>query len=220
MRRAEEAIPERPWTLSALRCCPQTASSRRPSHGILRVVTPDESVSHAPSIRTFASREWRSYRDLWLAALVDSPDAFGRTLAEEQQLSDEDWSARLSSGSTSATDLPLVAELENEAVGLAWGRIEPSESQTAHLYQMWVAPSVRSVGAGRLLVDAVSAWARSVGALRVALGVTCGDTPATRLYQRAGFEPVGDPQPIRPGSPLLGQEMILELEVTRSEDSD
>ena len=40
-------------------------------------------MTDAPTIRTFSPGEWRAYRDLRLRALTDSPDAFGRTLAEE-----------------------------------------------------------------------------------------------------------------------------------------
>jgi GNAT superfamily N-acetyltransferase len=165
-----------------------------------------------PSVRAFAPHEWRAYRDLRLRALADSPDAFGSTLAHEQGRPDEEWSARLASGVASETDLPLVAESGGHPVGLAWGRIDPSDPATARLYQMWVAPDSRGLGAGRLLLEAVIDWARSSNARSVALGVACGETPARRLYARAGFEPVGAPEPLRPGSAVLAQPMRLELE--------
>lgn len=62
-----------------------------------------------------------------------------------------------------------------------------------------------------MLIDAVAAWAREAGARHIALDVTDGDSPAMRLYTRAGFRPSGDPQPLRPGSPLLRQPMRLAL---------
>lgn len=164
-----------------------------------------------PSVRAFVADEWRTYRELRLRALSESPDAFGSTLAREQPWPDEEWSARLARGTESDTDLPLVADLEGTAVGLAWVRIEEAAPATANLYQMWVAPEARGLGAGRMLLDAAIEWARSAGARAVALGVTCGDTPATRMYARAGFAPVGAPEPLRPGSPLLEQRMVLDL---------
>jgi hypothetical protein len=54
----------------------------------------------------------------------------------------------------------------------------------ASLYQMWVSPTHRGFGAG---------------------------SRARRLYQRAGFAPVAEPQPLRPGFHLLSQPMELEL---------
>ena len=168
-------------------------------------------MSHAPSIRTFAPHEWGTYRDLRLHALADSPDAFGRTLAEEEGRHDAEWSARLASGTASRHDLPLVAEVGAEPVGLDWGRIETAEPEVAYLYQVWGAPSCRRLGTGRMLLDAVISWASAADARYLALDVTCGDTPATRLYTRTGFKPVGEPKPLRPGSALLEQPMQLEL---------
>lgn len=177
-------------------------------------------VRRAPAIRRFEAHEWRTYRAVRLRALDESPDAFGSTLELEEGRSDEVWSDRLASGVSSGTDLPLVAEegASGEPVGLAWGRIEPSEPQTARLYQMWVAPEARGLGAGRMLLDAVIAWARSMNVQRIDLGVTCGDTPATRLYTRAGFESVDDPRPLRPGAPLLAQSMRLKIEARADPD--
>ena len=104
-----------------------------------------------------------------------------------------------------------MAEDGDEPVGLAWGTIDPSAPGTAHLIQMWVAPEGRGLGCGSLLLGAVVAWAREAEARSVVLGVTCGDTPARRLYSRAGFVPVGEPEPLRPGSTLLSQPMRLDL---------
>jgi GNAT superfamily N-acetyltransferase len=164
-----------------------------------------------PNIRRFAPHEWATYKDLRLRALADSPEAFGRTLAEEQDRSDADWSNRLGTGANSNWDLPLVAEVNGKPVGLAWGRIGESNPDVANLYQMWVAPSHRRLGTGKMLLDAVIAWARAKNASYLDLGVTYRDSPAMRLYRRAGFEPVGQPQAFRPGSGLSGQMMRLKL---------
>ena len=166
---------------------------------------------YTPLIRTFAVHEWRTYRDLRLRALADSPDAFGRTLAQEEGRPDAEWSSRLASGVESRWDLPLLAEISGEPIGLAWGRIESSNLDAANLYQMWVAPNCRGIGAGQMLLEVVIAWATAAKVCYLALGVTCGDSPAMRLYVRAGFKPVGEPEPLRPGSELLAQPMRLAL---------
>jgi GNAT superfamily N-acetyltransferase len=168
-------------------------------------------VNRTASVRRFASDEWRKYRAIRLRALAESPEAFGSTLAQEHGRTDADWSDRLASGTDSALDLPRVAEIGPEPVGLAWGRVDPSERALAHLYQMWVDPDFRGMGVGGMLLDTAIAWARDVGARFLVLSVTCGDTPAARLYARAGFTPVRDPEPIRPGSPTLAQPLQLEL---------
>jgi ribosomal protein S18 acetylase RimI-like enzyme len=168
-------------------------------------------VTDPPTIRAFSADEWRVYKDLRLRALAESPDAFGSTLAEETGRLDAEWARRLASGVDSPMNLPLVAEVGGEPIGLAWGRIDTSGPDRAALYQMWVAPSHRGVRAGQMLLEAVIAWARARKASSLDLGVTCGDSPARRLYERAGFTPIGEPQPLRPGSKLLAQAMRLAL---------
>ena len=164
-----------------------------------------------PTVRTFQSREWRSYRDLRLRALADAPDAFGSTLAAEQMREESEWSMRLARGIESGLDLPLVAEVNQVAVGLAWAKVDASNPALANLYQMWVDPKFRRSGVGRMLLRAAIDWARGQNVQTVVLGVTCGDTPAMRLYLQAGFRPVGATEPLRLGSHLLAQSMSLSL---------
>jgi ribosomal protein S18 acetylase RimI-like enzyme len=96
-------------------------------------------------------------------------------------------------------------------VGLAWAKIDASEPNVAHLYQMWVAPNSRRMGVGRTLLKAAIAWAKVSSVQAMVLSVTCGDTSASRLYTRAGFSPVGSSEPLRPGSSVLVQPMMLSL---------
>src|SRR5262245_21066992 len=168
-------------------------------------------VTETAIVRRFSADEWRVYRDLRLRALADSPDAFGSTLAEEAGRLDAEWTRRLASGADSETSLPVFAEVQGEPMGLAWGRIDTSNLDIAVLYQMWVAPTHRGAGAGQMLLSSVIAWARGRNASFLDLGVTCGDSPARRLYERAGFKPMGAPQPLRPTTTLLAQWMRLEL---------
>ncbi|MBX7232796.1 MAG: GNAT family N-acetyltransferase [Caldilineales bacterium] len=168
-------------------------------------------MSAAPAVRPFAPHEWSIYRELRLRALADAPDAFGSTLAAEQERADEDWAGRLAAADESGRDLPLVAEMDGEPVGLGWGRIEADHLGVAHLYQMWVAPGSRNLGVGRMLLEAVIAWAKEKNARYLDLGVTYRESSAMRLYRRAGFEPAGDPEPLRPGSKWLFLPMRLDL---------
>ena len=103
----------------------------------------------------------------------------------------------------------------SHAVSIALGEsifnTKSSKPDVANLYQMWVAPSYRRLGAGRMLLEAVIAWARAANVLYLELTVTSGNSSATRLYARAGFQPIGEAQLLRPGSELLSQPMRLKL---------
>jgi ribosomal protein S18 acetylase RimI-like enzyme len=160
-------------------------------------------------IRRLRRDEWRAYRDLRLRALADSPDAFGSTHAVEAAKPDEFWQNRVPIEQL-YTQQPLVAEGPAGLLGLVWGWIDPDSSE-AQVYQMWVAPEGRNQGIGAALIDGVIAWAKANNVRVVTLRVTCGDTPARRLYVRAGFEPFGEIEPLRPGSSVLTQPMRLRL---------
>ncbi|MCO7219633.1 GNAT family N-acetyltransferase [Klenkia sp. PcliD-1-E] len=52
---------------------------------------------------------------------------------------------------------------------------------------MWVSPTARGQGVGRLLVDAVDRWSREEGAVRVVARVFDDNAPAVGLYTALGF---------------------------------
>jgi len=168
-------------------------------------------VDATPTVRKLERHEWALYRQLRLAALEESPDAFGSTLAAEQGRTSDDWAARLAEGDGSGSSLPLIAEVQTEPAGLAWARVDTSDPTLVNVYQMWVAPEFRGCGAGRLLLRAAVAWARARSARAVQLGVTLGDTPAMHLYASEGFKPVGPIGILRPGSHLRGQTLQVLL---------
>jgi ribosomal protein S18 acetylase RimI-like enzyme len=162
------------------------------------------------TVRVFRDSEWQIYRDLRLRALKDSPSAFGTTYDESLMHPDEYWISRLAGLSPDA-DLPMLAECDRRPAGLAWGKIEPTEPSTAHLFGMWVAPQYRGHGVGRMLLMRAVQWARSQRVESVVLGVTCGNTAARALYESIGFTPIGTPEPIRPNREVLVQNMQLKL---------
>lgn len=163
-------------------------------------------------VRRFAPDEWRTYRDLRLRALAESPDAFGSTHEREVCRSDQEWEARLREGAGDDAQLPLVALSDAVPVGLAWGRQDRDDAGVAHLFQVWVAPEARARGIGRLLLDAVIEWAKARGVRAIRLGVTPSHPAALHLYRRVGFLEAGAPEPLRPGSPIPCHPMELPLE--------
>jgi len=164
-----------------------------------------------PVVRRLDPSEWQAYRDVRLSALRDSPNAFGSVLAHEQARPDREWAERLAATAESQTSVPLVADSGGKLVGLAWGRVDDASPDVAHIYQMWVSPESRGQGIGATLVATLIDWARNAGAVRLALRVSCGNDAAERIYARAGFRAVGDPEPLRPGSASRSQSMCLDL---------
>jgi len=170
-----------------------------------------EDVSRVPSIRKLDPHEWRVYRDLRLRSLAESPDVFATTLAEAQQRSDADWQRQVASRADSRSQAALVAEIEAQQVALAWCQFDDSNPNRVHLFQMWVHPSFRRLGIARELLNVAIRWAATQEAQEIVLSVPSRQSAAVRLYSSAGFLPVGDLQPLRPGSELLAQTMKLDL---------
>ncbi len=134
---------------------------------------------------------WREYRALRLAALADSPSAFGSTLTEERHLRASDWRARL------ARRAQFVVRCRREAVGTAGGVAEDG----AELVSLWVHPTWRGRGVGDLLVQAVLDWAREQGHAELRLWVSANNGPAERLYARHSFVRTGASQPVTATDP-------------------
>lgn len=122
-------------------------------------------------------------RAIRLRALRDAPDAFGRTLAEEQPQPPEHWEGRVSD--------PCVAHYivtkDGADVGLVGGAPRRDRPGVMGLFAMWIEPEARGSGAGAQLVEAVIAWARAGRFERVVLDVADENTAAIRLYERHGF---------------------------------
>ncbi|MEX5746568.1 GNAT family N-acetyltransferase [Massilia sp. X63] len=162
-------------------------------------------------VRRLQAQEWQAYRAIRLRALADAPDAFGSTLAAEQRLPDETWAARVAKSAVSGIDCALVAEQGGLLVGLLWAKVDAGDAARVNLFQMWVAPESRGRGVAATLLDQALGWARCRAARVVHLGVNRANAGARRLYERAGFRPLGAPYPMREGAPHMEQEMRLDL---------
>jgi ribosomal protein S18 acetylase RimI-like enzyme len=144
-------------------------------------------------IRRASSDDWATLRAVRLAALTDSPTAFGSTYAREEALTEPEWRDWLdrASGANGAMFLAFDGE---ECVGVV-GAYD-HEGTSVRLVSMWVAPAARGSGLGQRLVNQVITWARSIGRDVVDLHVTIGNAAAERLYRRMGFQPTDDTQPL------------------------
>jgi ribosomal protein S18 acetylase RimI-like enzyme len=170
-------------------------------------------------IRRFTAQEWPAYRALRLRSLADAPEDFCSSLALEEAWAHELWMARLMAASVSGRDCPLVAEADGTRdattdgamLGLLWAKCDAEDAGIVNLFQVWVAPEARGRGVAAALVDEAVAWARSIQARLVRLGVVDSNQAAIQLYTRKGFSMVGTPEPTRPGSALLEQTMHLPL---------
>jgi ribosomal protein S18 acetylase RimI-like enzyme len=146
------------------------------------------------------------FKDIRLRALQDSPTAFSSTFAEESKLTDADWVKRATQWN-GAKSIGYLALDDRAAVGIAAGILNQTEPSRADLVSMWVDPIHRRKGIGRVLVDAVVAWARERNAQGLWLLVTSNNHTAINFYQRLGFSLTGKTEPYRNDPALLNMEM-------------
>jgi ribosomal protein S18 acetylase RimI-like enzyme len=157
-------------------------------------------------VRAVSEDDWPVFRDVRLHALADAPSSFGSTLAGEQQFTEQRWRDRARG---SATTRMFLAWEDGTAVGIA-GVFDEGDG-SAQLVSVWVRPESRRRGVARHLTVTALKFAAAVGFSVVRLWVTDGNAGARTMYQRLGFIPTGNRQPL-PSNPSL-DEHELELRV-------
>lgn len=156
-----------------------------------------------------------AYRSLRIEALTRHPDAFTTTADEAEAVSAEKMAARF--GGPGRDDFVMGAfSPEGHLAGFA-GFERETRAKLRHkgrVIGVFVSPALRGQGAGRALMDALLARARSLdGLTRIVLSVTEGNEAATALYTSCGFISYGvEPDALRLGDDLHGKRlMTLEL---------
>ena len=154
------------------------------------------------TIRRIRPGEGRPLREVRLRALRSDPDSFAASYDQASSRDDRIWED-IAVGAASGDDETIfVIEADGGFAGMVGAFARDDEPATRNLYGMWVAPEVRGSGLGEGLVDAIIEWSRTVGAEEVKLWVVESNTPAVRLYEKTGFIPTGEAQPL-PSNPKL-----------------
>jgi ribosomal protein S18 acetylase RimI-like enzyme len=158
-------------------------------------------LNHGPVvlIREVAPGDWEALRDIRLAALREAPSAFGSTYAREAAFTGAQWRARISD--RAATYLAYLPDL-TEPAGI--GGVYVEDDGSAELVSMWVRPAARGRSVGEALVEAAAGWSRARDHDALYLWVTESNDPARRLYERCGFTPTGERQPL-PSDPAFSE---------------
>jgi RimJ/RimL family protein N-acetyltransferase len=142
-------------------------------------------------IRRLRPDDWTLLRDVRLASLADSPEAFGSTYAREAEFDEATWRDR------AAANGWYLATSGDTVLGLVAGYHDAGPPATQrHLVAMWVAPQARGTGLAAELVDAVVDWAGADGATELTLGVADGNDRARALYLKCGFVSTGERFPL------------------------
>jgi GNAT superfamily N-acetyltransferase len=162
-------------------------------------------------VRRVASGDVHTLKATRLAALFDTPFAFGSTHAVEAAQSDEHWKQRVARASRGSESAMFLATAGDDVLGLVGGYRPDPAVQVVELVSMWTAPHARRRGVGRALALSVIEWATATGADSVALWVTIGNEPAEAFYASLEFVPTGEEQPVGPGRSEDEARMVLRI---------
>lgn len=161
-------------------------------------------------IRRIRAGEWSELRTLRLAALGDTPLAFGSTYERERMYAPDRWKRWAAHAATGAEYIAVAID------GLRWvamarGSADDDDPTSALLTAVFVARDRRARGLGRAVSAAVIDWARQRGFGSIRLHVADWNDAARRLYESLGFEPTGATEPL-PHDPTITEiEMRLRL---------
>ncbi|GHD69150.1 GNAT family N-acetyltransferase [Jeongeupia chitinilytica] len=143
------------------------------------------------TIRRLIPADAPRYQALRLAALRDTPSAFGSSYEAEKDTPVATIEARLAP----APDRGLFGAFDGDVLVGTAGLARESMTKLRHkaiLWGMYVAPGYRQRGLAGALVHEAVALAKSVDDLRqINLSVNAGNTAALRLYEAAGFRRYG-----------------------------
>ena len=161
------------------------------------------------NVKVVGEEDWRVYRDIRLAALQESPEAFVATHEQEEAFDEQRWRERV------GRSRRLVAERDGAPLGVvSVGHDGDSHAGTAELFGLWVTPAARGSGVAWKLVEAGADQALRDGRSHLCYWVGTDNGQAVAFASSFGFRPGNTRRPMRVSGQEDGAEemaMVLPL---------
>lgn len=161
-------------------------------------------------IRRTSEEDWKSLKTIRLAALVDTPTAFGVSHATALSYTDVEWQDRSAGRGPGKFTLALAS---GAAVGMVGFVV--SSTGDFNLIAMWVTPEFRGTATATKLVEAMKAEAVMQGHSRIVLGVALSNRRAVSFYQKLEFVFLPEWEPLESHPEIQLQKM--ECAVSRAD---
>ena len=157
-------------------------------------------------IRTTEERDWVILKEIRLAALLDTPTAFGVSYQTAVTHSDKQWRQRASSETQPKFWLAFE---EDKAIGMIGAGVDQTDRY--NLIAMWVEPESRELGVAECLVNAVKSDGINRGFKQVFLDVSPDNLKASRFYRKHGFVFIDEEKPLASHPHIQVQTMKWQL---------
>ncbi len=149
-------------------------------------------MSPSLTVSRIAAQQGSVLRELRTASLREAPYAFGETLADTLLVDPASFDETAALHAHSPTLATFLLYTEGHPCGLVHAYIEDDDEARAFVVALWVAPAVRHLRGGELLVNVASQWLAEQGVFEAHAWIAEENRTAVRFYERLGFGPTGD----------------------------
>jgi ribosomal protein S18 acetylase RimI-like enzyme len=149
-------------------------------------------MSPSLTVRRIAADQGAVFRELRTASLREAPYAFGETLEDALSADAATFNATAAEHAVSFIATTFILYTEGHPAGLIEAYFDETAAPRAFVCELWVAPAVRHLRGGELLVDTASAWLAGEGAMEIYAWVADANRNAMRFYEALGFGPTGE----------------------------
>jgi ribosomal protein S18 acetylase RimI-like enzyme len=147
----------------------------------------------AANIRVVEPGDASVVRNVIIAMLSDSPQAFGESLVEARNRTEQAWQTLVDHLIAPGLRAAFLAFDDQGACGFVCtdSSFPEAPPETVVISRLWVAPRQRGSGLGRRLMEAATTWAQEKRASLIALGVTEMNAQAIEFYEHLGYSDLG-----------------------------
>jgi ribosomal protein S18 acetylase RimI-like enzyme len=149
-------------------------------------------MSPSLTVRRIAADQGVVFRELRTASLREAPYAFGATLEDALSADAASFDATAAERAVSFSVATFILYTEGHPAGLIEAHFDETAARRAFVCELWVAPAVRHLRGGELLVNTASEWLAGAGAEEIYAWVADANRNAMRFYERLGFGPTGE----------------------------
>jgi GNAT superfamily N-acetyltransferase len=141
-------------------------------------------------VRRLTGEDADQYQPVWLRALKEHPEAFGRDYSDERHLGIEQVAAQLNTDPAERAVFGLFVEETMSGIATLHRYVGRKTRHRALIGSMYVIPEGRRQGGGRAMMAAVLEHAQSLRGLEaLIIAVAVGNEAARQLYLSTGFVP-------------------------------
>lgn len=146
------------------------------------------------TIEPLKDGEWKAYRDIWLEALKETPEAFFADYEEQKEQPDSVWQRRFESVQEGKDIVVIFAQVEGKPIGFLGAYIDenPKFSHIATIWGAYVHQDYRKRGiAKRMMQEFLAEMKKRPEITKIKTYSVTTELMAVNAYKNFGFDLIG-----------------------------